>query len=122
MAAGESVKGLIEPRQRKAVEPRRFVHAAVVDAHPPGAIFLLDHHDRRRPRRRGGTRDVSVHELLDLGLDGDALLTVGDATRRLSKRPRVAGVDLMVYDIGGADVGVAFSEDIEVLVNEGTEF
>ena len=100
---------------------RRFVHAAVVDAHPPGAVFLLHHHDRRRPGRRGGTRDISVHKFLDLVLDGGALLTVGDATRRLSKRPRVARVDLVVYEIGGADVGVALSEDIEVLVNEGKQ-
>ena len=39
--AGEGVECLIESRQRKTVELRRLVNAAVVDAHPPGTVLLF---------------------------------------------------------------------------------
>ena len=102
--AGEGVECLIEPRQRKTIELRRFVDATIVDAHAPGSVFLLNHNDWRRPLGCRQACDVRVHQLLDFTLDGNALVSVGNATRRLAKRQRVAGVDSMKYNISSADV------------------
>ena len=79
----------------------------------------MTNHDRRRKWRRGGTRDVRVYQLLNFRFDSSALLTVGSATRWLAEATRIALVNLVKHEISLADVGVALSKDIEVLVDKG---
>ena len=120
--ACEGVECLIKPKQKKTIELRRFVDSTIVDAHTPGSIFLLNHYDRRRPWRCRRARDVRVHQLLDFTLNGDALISVGNATSRLAETARVAGVDLMKHDVNSADVGITFSEDVQLFFDEGAQF
>ena len=44
--ARKRVERIIEARQRKTVELRDSVQAAIIDAHAPAAVLLAHHHDR----------------------------------------------------------------------------
>ena len=120
--ASEGVECLIKPRQKETIKLRRFVDATIVDGHPPGSVFYLNHYDGRCPWRCRRARNVRVHQLLDFTLNGDALVSVGNATRRLAERTRVAGVDFMKHDVSSADVGITLSEDVELFFDEGAQF
>ena len=61
---------------------------------------------------------MRVHQFLNLCFDSSALLTVGNATRWLSERTRVARFNLVKHEISGAYFGIALSKDIEVLVDK----
>ena len=117
--AGEGVKFLIEPKQRNTIELRRFVDATIIDAHASGSVFRFNHYDERRPWGCRRARDVRVYQLRDFTLDGDALVSVGYATRKMTERTRVAGVDFMKYNVSSVDVVIAFSEDVKLLFDEG---
>ena len=113
---------LIEPRQREAIEFRRFVDATIIDAHVPGSVFLLNHNDWRRQWGCRRARDVRVHQFLDFTFDGDSLVSVVNTTRGLPQRTRVDGVNFMEYNVSSTDVGIAFSEDVELVFNESAQF
>ena len=101
--AGKGVECLIEPRQRKTIELCRFVYATIFDAHAPNSVLFLNHYDGQCPRGCRRVCDVRVHQLLEFTLDGDALVFVKNAMRRLEERTRVAGVDLKKYNVSGSD-------------------
>ena len=117
--ASEGVKCLIEPRQCKTIELRRSVDATIVEAHAPGSVLLLDHHNRQRPWGCRRARNVRVHQLLDFTFDGEALVSVWDSACGLAKRMSVAGVEFMKHDVSCADVGIKFSKDVELFFDEG---
>ena len=103
--ASEGVECLIEPRQRKTIEFRRFVDATIVDAHASGSVFPRNHYDGRRPLRCRRTRNVRR--------ESDAQVGEEDESRRCrfhETRFRCA------------DVGITFSEDVELFFDEGTQF
>ena len=120
--AGKGVEFLLKPRQRETIELRRFVDTTVVDAHAQGFVSFLNHYDGRRPWRCRRARYVGVHQLLNFSLEGDALVSLGNATRKLTKRTRVAGVNFMKYNVSSADVGITFSEDVKLFFDEVAQF
>ena len=100
--------------QRDTIKLCRLVDATIVNAHAPGSVFCFKHNKWRRLWRYRRACDVRVRQLFDFTFDGDALVSVGNATRKLAKNAKVAVVDLIKYNVSSAYVGIAFSEDVEL--------
>lgn len=65
-------------------------------------------------------RNNSLEQLLDLLLDGNELLTVRKAARRLAKRANVSRIDLVKFDTGSPHVIVTLCKRVNKLRDEST--
>ena len=102
--ASERVESFIEAWKRQTIEFSHGVQTSIVYTHPPAAVFLLNNHDLRCPRRCRRARDVSRHELIDFRLVSGGNFTVRQAADGLTKGTQVAGIYLVERQIRSADI------------------